>query len=601
LQDLQPPQQCTSESSNSSLDSGGFSVLRKYGIRLRINPEKSLLDPDLPTAIDVETDEKDNFVGIAISQKADEVEYFSVLPKTLSFTKIIGHNIKGDWHWLEKWGIKIAPENIYVDTMIMSYVLNPTSDSHGLKQIGKEFLNLEWPKYKEMTHTVETRIKGKKNPKEVQVRVKHTLNELPVESVANYCGMDAIATFRVYRYLMSRLSPTQLSIVYNLEMPILKLLFSMENHGLMIDTTYLGVLDEKFSKELGLLEKTITEIAKSVGKEDFNPRSPKQVVEVAQAQGIQITESNKKALEPFKDHPFISTLFSHRAISKLYTGYIKRFKNTATLPNVYPIFSQVSIDEGADTWKGIRTGRLSSDYHNIPRRSEEGSLLRRLFVAPEGQSIICGDYSQIEYRLLAHFTKEPMLIQAFKEDKDVHEETAKLFGSTDRDLGKTLNFAAIYGAQAKKIAYTAKISETEAQKLLDTYWRSLRRVTSWINRIKFEARQKRGVRTMCGRWIPIPDISSDNPYERWHAERQSVNYVIQGSAADIIKSAMLSVDREGYSPILQVHDELLFLEKEEKVEESQAKIKELMESAVKLEVPLSVDLGSGHTWQDAKG
>ena len=573
-------------------------------MNLKINPVQSQLKFDLPTAFDVETDEKDNFVGVAFCQSNDYVEYYSVFPSSVPYTKLIGHNVKGDWHWMEKWGIKIPSENIYVDTMIMSYVLNSTKDSHGLKQIGKEFLNLEWPKYKEMTHVVEQRIKGKKNPKVVEVRVKKTLNQLPVEDVANYCGCDAWATFRVYKYLISRLSPTQLSIVYNLEMPILKLLFKMENQGLIIDTTYLGVLDEKFSKELKALREQLETFGQQTGlfqDTPFNPASPVQVVKLAKSRGLDIKSSDKKTLEPLKEEPFIKTLVAWRGVSKLYTGYIKRFKGLHTLPRVYPVFSQVSVDEDADTWKGIRTGRLSSDYHNIPRRSENGSLLRKLFVAQEGEAIICGDYSQIEYRLLAHFTKEPLLLQAFKDNKDVHAETAKLFGSDDRELGKTLNFAAIYGAQTKKIAFTAKITEQKAQELLDIYWRSLRRVTTWISRVKFEARQKCGVRTMCGRWIPIPNITSPNPYERWSAERQAVNYIIQGSAADIIKYAMLGVSSRGFMPILQVHDELLFNVKTEEVKKVMQEIKEIMENAIKLEVPLSVDIGYGSTWEEAKG
>ena len=575
-----------SDASSSSTEYIGFSLEKRYGVKLHIDRSDACFETDAITSIDVETDEKDNFVGMAICQNPNEVFYYSKQDGNWPpFTRIIGHNFKSDLHWLYKWGIEVPVENVHMDTMIMSYVMNPTKESHGLKVIAKELLNLDWPSYRDIVG------KG---------RSKCTLDKQPVELVANYCGMDAIATYCIYQTMLRRIGPGALGILRNLEMPIMRLLFRMERHGLTLDVPYLNELSTKFKGEIKEYEE---ELLKIVGKEDFNPRSPKQILQACRGLGIVVDKTDKRALTPFQDHRFVSTLFKHRGVSKLNSTYVSKYLGASSLPKVYPDFSQVSVDESADEWKGIRTGRLSSDFHNIPRRSEEGKLLRRLFVATEGMRVICGDYSQIEYRLLAHFSKEPMLLEAYKNGRDVHEDTAKMFGSTNRDIGKTLNFAAIYGAHAKKISLTSGLPVDEAQRLLDLYWKNLRRVSSWVQRIHFEARQRKGIRTILGRFIPIPAVTSQNPFERFHAERQAVNYVIQGSAADIIKLAMLRCNEAGYFPTLQVHDELLFLNDPVKYETIKAagRIKEIMESVIKLDVPLEVDMGYGKNWDEAKG
>lgn len=592
-----------------------FSVSQRYGVDLKINQSVNQLPLGQPIAIDVETDEKDKFVGIGLCWNPNEVWYFTYLTpdveQILEKAQIVGHNVKGDITWLVNWGIKIDFDRVIIDTMIMSYVQNATKESQGLKQLAKEYLALEWPKYREMVG------KGAK---------KLTLDKHPIEVVANYCGMDTVATFRLWQYLAARMTPIQLNIFHNLEMPILRLLYKMETNGLLIDTKFLGELNVRFTKELSDLEAKLRELVsfhsfrdRKGNKLQFNPRSPKQVIEVCHAKGFKPVDrdkethklkpsSSKKALTPYETDDFVATLFQHRGLAKLHSSYIIRIGESPTLPIVHPTISQVSVDESSDEYNGIRTGRLSSDYHNIPRRSERGALLRRLFIAPEGQNILCGDYSQIEYRLLAHFTKEPMLLEAFRNGVDVHDQTAKMFGITEdtfpgikpRDIGKTLNFAAIYGAQAQKISQNAKIDVDTAQDLLDTYWRRLRLVSRWINRVKTEARARGGVTTMAGRWIALPDIRSTNQYERWHAERQSVNFIIQGSAADIIKWAMLSCDKSGYKPILQVHDELLFNIKEEDSEKAKKEVKSIMENVVNIDVPLIADFGYGKNWSDAK-
>lgn len=268
---------------------------------------------------------------------------------------------------------------------------------------------------------------------------------------------------------------------------------------------------------------------------------------------------------------------------------------------IFTTYNQVT-SQGNQVETGISTGRLSSSGPNlqqIPTRTEEGKLLRELFVPEPGRVLIDADYSQIEYRLLAHFTKEPVLVEAFKNGKDVHEETGRLLG-VDRDTGKTLNFAAIYGAQAAKIARTAKITEEEAKRFLETYWRKLPSVTAWIRRVKYEASKKKGVFTLMKRWVPIDGFDSRKKYDRWGAERKAVNYLIQGSAAEIMKMAMIELRKKGFLPLLTVHDELLFEADGQGDYLEEERIKQIMESVVTLDVPLVAEVGIGGNWGNAK-
>jgi DNA polymerase-1 len=578
-------------------------LLEKYHIKLHLNKPLPHYDR---IAIDVETDEQDNFVGIALCGTPGEVYYYTDFKEVLLIlgqsTGLIGHNVKADIAWLRGWGVPIDTSEIYADTMIMSYVVNPTRPSQGLKDIAKDLLKMTWPTYKEMTHTLETVMVGKKNPKPKVKSVKLTLDKVPVENVAIYCGLDAVASFRLWQFFNVTMNVEQKRTFVQLEMPIYRILVDMENTGLKVDVVKLQEMSKSLRVEIGCIE---VKASKELAGEIVNFRSPKQVLAAFKMLRIPAKSTDRRELGEFKDHPFVQLLDQHRGLSKLLNSYVTRMLETPTCPIMYPTFSQVSVNEDTGGYKGIRTGRLSSDYHNIPRRSEKGALLRGVFIPKNAAyQIVCGDYSQIEYVLLAHFSGEPVLIETFKRGGDVHEAAAKMLGSDSRDLGKLLNFSAVYGCHAKKVVLTASqygvtLDEEQADELLKLYWKRLPRVASWISRVKYEARQRGGVRTLYGRFIPIPELMNENPYERWHAERQAVNYRIQGSAADIIKLAMIGVDQLDYKPILQVHDELLW---ESDTPETLIKyVKPVMENVVKLSVPLTVDFGYGPTWQAAKG
>jgi DNA polymerase-1 len=467
--------------------------------------------------------------------------------------------------------------------MIMSYVVNSNRESQGLKDVAHDELQRTRPSYKDIVG------KGKD---------KKTLDKQDVTFVAEYCCQDAIDAWDLHYHFDKIFMPAQRKLYEQIELPVYRSLVDMEVKGIKIDVQRLNELKIEFGDEL----KTIEDALK-VYDAEWNPRSPKQTVEVLKKHGINIAGTDKVALLPFKGQPIVDTLLRHRRISKLTSTYVDAFRNLPTLPYIHTTFNQVSIQDGG-TFKGIRTGRLSSNnpnLQNIPAK-KDGTKLRELFIPRDGMVMIDADYSQIEYRLLAHFSKEPALLETFRTGGDVHETTGRLLGAS-RDIGKTLNFASIYGAQAGKIAITAGVSESEADTFLRKYWAVLPRVKSWIERVKFMARSQRGVSTMSGRWIPLPEINSRKKFERMHWERAAVNYIIQGSAADIIKVAMLSVAQSGYNPLLQVHDELLFEFRKDDprgIRNIAKNIRCIMNSVVQLSVPLDVDVHLGYNWREAK-
>lgn len=566
-----------------------------YGVYLSIDETNPVFDESLPFVIDCETDEHDNFCGIGLTQDGKTVYYYSRLELiSRLFEKgigVIGHNLKADAKWLTKWGCPLKSEQLLQDTILMSYVTNTTKESHGLKDLGVE-LGFKWPSYKEIVGSG---------------RAKKTLDKQPLELVANYCGMDVLVTYHLYNNFNSKMDLNQRRVYSQIEMPLMRILYEMELQGVLIDVNKLRELDKKFNARLETLRSSLRRLA---GKE-INPNSNKQVGDVLTEMGFCLPKTQKGnlkvdkfVLEQYKDEEFVKTLLEYNKIEKLVSTYTSGLLKRETLPRIYTTYNQIIISQKDE--RGISTGRLSSSNPNlqqIPARTDEGKEIRELFIPQEQKTLIDIDYSQIEYRLLAHFSKEPVLLEAYRTGKDVHEETGKLLG-VDRDLGKTLNFAAVYGSQPKKIAQTAKCSEDEAEVFLKKYWSKLPYVTAWINRVKFEAKQKKGIYTLMKRWIPIPGILSDNKFERFHWERAAVNYLIQGSGAEIMKMAMIELRKQGYLPLLTVHDELLFeddgLNKEE--QESHASvIKHIMESIVKLDVPLIAEVGIGGSWRDAKG
>lgn len=547
--------------------------------------------------VDVETDESEarNFVGLALVDlraPTQEVHYIPEiterLREILSKSQFVGHNVKFDLHCMRGWGIKIDSSQIHGDTMLMAYSRSTTEESYGLKDLVKAHLGWTYPTYREIVGT------GKG---------KLTLDQQNRELVANYCGMDALSAAELFRVFTKGQSRAERRYYQCLELPVYRALFDVEARGITIDCDYVRRLDGEFLQaKAGYLR----DLQSAVGDPEFNPGSPKQVQEkLFKKVGIQAQETGVKILKAYENIPEIKALLKFREVSKLASTYTTAFLALPSLPLIHTRFNQVAVDSAADTTTGIRTGRLSSsepNLQNIPTRTELGNKIRAAFIAPVGHKLIVADYSQIEYRLLAHFSEERRLIDAFKNGVDVHEATGLALG-VDRKLGKTLNFAAIYGAQPKKIAFTAGITEDEAATFLARYWDNLPGVQQWIAYTRARARVRLGVETLYGRFISLPDLISKDMYARFHAERAAINYVIQGSAAEVMKLALLRLHALGLDVRLTVHDEFVVQVKDvsDRVELARLKVEQAMSNVVTLKVPLLVDAHVGQNWQEAKG
>lgn len=557
-----------------------------HGVPVVIDESPSSLGPVV--CIDIETDEKDTFVGGCIYDGGNLLYYYTnpdSFRSHLVGKSIIGYNVKSDLNWLKLMGTVVNSNNVYGDPMIQSYVINSNRESHGLKEVAKTELGWVWPSYRDMVG------KGSK---------KQTLDKQAVEKVAEYCGMDTLAAWRLHERFNKVFNVAQRKLYDTVELPTYRILWDMECSGIRVDQSKLDDLDREFSGEVTRLLAALTKYSS-----DWNPNSPQQTLEILKKQGIHVAKTDKPTLAIHKGKPIVDDLLAYRKIKKLHSTYVASFKMLPSLPIIHTTFNQVSYQDDGGL-HGIRTGRLSSsdpNLQNIPAKkakNDYGCRIRELFVPRQGKVFIDADYSQIEYRLLAHFSQEATLVQGFHNGADVHDLTGKLLGC-DRKIGKTLNFASIYGAQAGKIAFTAGIDEAKAQVFLDQYWRVLPQVRRWIDRTLLLARSRGGVSTMSGRFIPLPELSHKNRWKRQHAERAAINYVIQGSAADIIKVAMIELNKHGYPSILQVHDELIFEVSPLTAQDDLKEIQHIMENVVQLTVPLKVDIHIGGNWQDAKG
>ncbi|MGD9724855.1 MAG: DNA polymerase [Nitrospiraceae bacterium] len=576
-----------------------------HGYELIVHDPGSDLGPDLRPSLfvlDVETDESDtpSFVGLALIDVREgrrRVHYFSTLSEDLrnlvNASQFIGHNVKADLHWLNGWGCKITGQQIYGDTMIMAYCQDTTEENYGLKILTKARIGWQYPTYRDLVG------KGVK---------KITLDKQETNLVAAYCGMDAASTYELFKQAKSG---PWLDYYQRIDLPVYKLLFDVERQGAYLDVDYVSRLNADLLESKRLL---LAELVK-VGGPEFNPASPKQVKENFFAKlGIKEDKTDVKVLKAYAHIPQIGTLLKFREVSKLASTYTTAFLALPSLPRVHARFNQVAVSAGAvEGTTGIRTGRLSSsdpNLQNIPTRTELGAKLRGAFCAPPGHVLLGADYSQIELRLLAHYSKEPTFVKAFMEGRDVHAETAiKVFGPAEgaeleknRNAAKTINFGLLYGAGVAKLAYMTGRSEEEAEVFMEKYWRELPYIQAWIKSTQNNAYVKGGVTTMFGRFIPLRGLKSLDKFERWYSERAAVNYVIQGSAAEVMKIAMLRLQKLGLIPVLTVHDELVFEveNKPDLIQATKELVERTMSNVVELRVPLTVEAGVGQTWKETK-
>lgn len=565
------------------------------------------INPNEPLVFDIETTglgPDAELVGIGITQWLDRVYYFTEMSfrvKELfaTATKLVCHNAKADFKWMNKFGFPLNINQLYADTQVMSYTQDSTRSSQGLKQLAKSILNMEWPKYAELTtlEEVQTITKGKKRPKTITKTVKRkiTLRELDLQTVANYNGMDLLATLKLFNYFSETMSEKQKEYYWKIEHPLCKLIYEMECQGITIDVPHLQQLDGVFEKDIIRLKDRLSQY----GGAEVNFNSPKQVKEWLGRNGIQVEKTDKKALNDLGERPLISLLGRYREIQKLRDTYTKGLLSIPSLPKVYASFNQCVT----------KTGRLSSsepNLQNLPTRTETGKLIRKAVIPSEGTTLVTLDYSQLELRMAAHLSQEPVLVEAFKNHKDVHQETADIMG-VDRYIAKTINFAVLYGSGPHNLARTCKLPVWKAREFYKTYWAKLPTLLSWKNREIQKAPNNGGIRTLLGKWIPIPNITlppvkpgeyTEEAKKRRAAEREVISYMVQGSAHELVKLAMVEFYKYNIIPLIQVHDELVFEEVHPELFELFAK--ELMENVYPLSVPLEVGVGIGKHWGECK-
>lgn len=509
----------------------------------------------------------------------------------------IGQNIKYDYQVLRRYGIEM--QGIRFDTMLASYLLNPVRSSHGLDSLAIEYLDHRMISYAEVAG------KGKD---------QICFSRVPVERASVYSCEDADATLLLHRLFSPRIEEAGMeALYYDLEMPLVPIIAEMELHGVMLDLPMLRELSGIFGVQLSDLEKKIFSCAGC----EFNINSPKQLGEVL-FDRLKLPAGKKTktgwstdmdVLDKLsREHEIAALILRYRSVSKLkstYTDALPRLVDPAS-GRVHTSYNQAVTN----------TGRLSSsepNLQNIPIRTEEGRQIRRAFIAGEGALILSADYSQIELRVLAHLSGDRVFCDAFARDEDIHTRTASevfdlmpgLVTPEMRRQAKTINFGVIYGQGAFSLARELGVSTKVAKEFIDSYFKRHSGAREFLDSCIRSAERDGFVTTILGRRLPIPDISSSNGNIRAFAQRNAINYPIQGSAADIIKQAMVRVhermNKEGLRSrlIMQVHDELVFEVPEEERQRMEMLVCREMEHAVTLQIPLKVEISFGRNWSEA--
>ena len=507
----------------------------------------------------------------------------------------IGQHLKYDAHVLNNHGITL--QGWVFDTMLASYVINPTATRHGMDDLAKHYLGYSTTTFEDVAG------KGVK---------QLTFNQVEIEKAAPYACEDADITYRLYDLFRQQLIelPAQQQLLVDIELPTAQILGEMENNGIALDTDELTRLGQRFEQQMQQIEISAHDLAGQA----FNVSSPKQLGEILfdtlGVAGGKKTASGQYAtgesvLEKI-DHPLAATVLEYRGLAKLKSTYTDRLVEQAD-----PVSHRVHTSyHQANT----STGRLSSsdpNLQNIPIRNDTGRLIRRAFIAPTGRVLLAADYSQIELRLMAHFSQDAALLNAFREGKDIHQATAaEVLGialedvtSEQRRQAKAINFGLLYGMSSFGLAKQLKLSRSESQSYINLYFARYPGVLAYMERTRAQAAAQGYVSTLMGRRLYTPDIHARAPMIRQAAERAAINAPLQGSAADIIKLAMIAVDRilpkDQAKMLLQVHDELVFEVDTDLAPHLIPVIRDAMQSVVAIDVPLVVDIGQGQNWDDA--
>ena len=575
-------------------------------------------------AIDTETDSLDtvsaNLVGVSLAVEEGAGCYIPIghkydgCPSQLGLEEVVeiigaaieknkhkavGQNLKFDIPILSRHGIDL--DNFFADTMLMSYVLNSTATRHGMDKLAEFYLNYSTVKYKDITGTASKQI---------------NFSAVEIEIASNYAAEDADITLRLFNKLDKLLKdkPTQIKLLQEIEYPLVHVLSNVEMNGAKVDKMKLA----NHSKELSKKIEDLSSQAFKIAGEEFNLDSPKQLLVVLYEKlKLPILKktpkgqpsTNEETLQRLaEEYEIPKIILQYRTLAKLkstYTDSLIRIENPTT-GRIHTSYQQAVTS----------TGRLSStepNLQNIPIKTSEGRRIREAFVPEKGNVLISADYSQIELRIMAHLSKDKNLTHAFNNNLDIHSATAaEVFGvnldgvtQDQRRSAKAINFGLMYGMSAFGLTRQLDIPRAEAQKYLDTYFERYTGVKEYMENIKAKAKEDMYVETIMGRRLYLNEINAANGLRRQAAERAAINAPLQGSAADIIKKAMIDINKflnkemPEVKMIMQVHDELIFETPKQNSEGVLQVMKKMMEEAVKLDIPLIAEAAIGENWNEA--
>ena len=568
-----------------------------------INAKKLVCIDFETTGLDTFTDE---IIGISFAIKSKEAFYLDLSGRTnidkeackkLVFDtlakediKIIGHNLKYEYKMMRAINKKMG--NIYFDTMVAAYLINPSRGRYNMDDLALSYLSYNTIKYSDITDNA-----------------KNTLLDVELKEVVEYACEDADITFRFYEYFAPLLNTYNLEeLFFNIEMPLISVLADMEFDGVYISTEKMKSLSEEYGS---LLEKTKEKIYAEAG-EEFNLQSPKQL-EYILFEKMRIPPTKKTKTGFSTDEEVLTELSKKYKIAEYMLTYRKYSKLKNTYLDVFPtlVHKKTNRIHCFFNQTVTATGRLSSsepNLQNIPARGDEGKDIRNTFIAEKGNVLIAADYSQIELRLLAHFSNDPVLVEAFKNNDDIHRKTAMKIYSVSkehitpsmRNTAKIINFSIIYGKTAFGLSKELNISRKEADDFIKSYFSTYSQVKPFCEKVIEDVKAKGYVRTMLGRIRDFSKtINSSNAVVRNEAERMALNTLIQGSAADMIKVAMIAIHKEFKNHfktakiVMQVHDELVVEVSEKESDKAMTIMKEIMEHSVKTNVPITVDIHKG--------
>ena len=575
-------------------------------------------------AFDTETDSLDymsaNLVGLSLAVGEGEACYVPVAhdypgaPDQLSRDEVlaklkpwleddtkkkVGHHLKYDAHIIARYDIELR--GMAYDSMLESYVLNSIATRHDMDSVAHQYLG------KKTIHYEDVAGKGAK---------QLTFNQIDLETAAPYAAEDADITLQLHDALWRQLDdiPSLRRVYEEIEQPLVPVLLGMEECGVLVDRKMLSHQSSELGKKMASLETKAHEIAGG----PFNLGSPKQLQEILfERQGLPVIRKTPKGqpstaedvlVELAGDYELPAVIIEYRGVSKLkstYTDKLPLMINERT-GRIHTSYHQAVA----------ATGRLSStdpNLQNIPIRTEEGRRIRQAFVASEDHVLVAADYSQIELRIMAHLSADRGLLGAFDKEQDVHRATAAEVFETalddvsddQRRSAKAINFGLMYGMSAFGLAKQLGIARGKAQEYVDLYFDRYPGVKQYMDDIRSRASEKGYVETVFGRRLYLPEINARNAQRRQYAERSAINAPMQGTAADIIKRAMITVDdwlradQPGARMIMQVHDELVFEVEADKVDAISKHVSKLMNAAADLKVPLNVDVGVGSNWDEA--